>query len=495
MGNISSRETDMVMGSKSKKHFVYYHQQLFILFLTFVWVTVGCFVYYQYRRERSFKMNFLNEHLQFINLQLLSYTSNGGQAAKFYREHHMFLQNMRITLIHKNGQVIYDSKNTQVEQDINHLSRPEVQNALKFGSAFAIRHSESTGHDYFYVATAGKNMIARTAVAYTVSLASSLDPARGFLWLMLGISILFSILGYFMTRHLGDNIKRLRDFARKAGAGEKIEPGEKYPHDELGEISTQIMKLYSRLLQTMDDRDKERQSALYEAHEKIRIKRELTNNINHELKTPLSAIKGYLETILSYPDMIEKQRDLFIQKSYEQTMRLTDLLRDVSTISRLEEGSISLKKERVNLMNIFNTLHQNMELQPEDRRLAFHCNIKEPLWMKGDPILLDSIFENLMNNAIAYSSGSAIYIDLKEKTDEQYTFIFADDGVGVDEYQLHYLFDRFYRVDKGRSRKLGGTGLGLSIVKNAVIHHGGSISVCNGERGGLEFTFTLKRNL
>ena len=115
--------------------------------------------------------------------------------------------------------------------------------------------------------------------------------------------------------------------------------------------------------------------------------------------------------------------------------------------------------------------------------------------MKGDPILLDSIFENLMNNAIAYSSGSAIYIDLKEKTDEQYTFIFADDGVGVDEYQLHYLFDRFYRVDKGRSRKLGGTGLGLSIVKNAVIHHGGSISVCNGERGGLEFTFTLKRNL
>ena len=384
MGNISSRETDMVMGSKSKKHFVYYHQQLFILFLTFVWVTVGCFVYYQYRRERSFKMNFLNEHLQFINLQLLSYTSNGGQAAKFYREHHMFLQNMRITLIHKNGQVIYDSKNTQVEQDINHLSRPEVQNALKFGSAFAIRHSESTGHDYFYVATAGKNMIARTAVAYTVSLASSLDPARGFLWLMLGISILFSILGYFMTRHLGDNIKRLRDFARKAGAGEKIEPGEKYPHDELGEISTQIMKLYSRLLQTMDDRDKERQSALYEAHEKIRIKRELTNNINHELKTPLSAIKGYLETILSYPDMIEKQRDLFIQKSYEQTMRLTDLLRDVSTISRLEEGSISLKKERVNLMNIFNTLHQNMTRFP--RPLRAQSQSRYPALAASNPI-------------------------------------------------------------------------------------------------------------
>lgn len=483
------------MGSKNKRHFIYYHQQLFILFLTFVWLTVGCFVYYQYGRERSFKMDFLDQRLQLINMQLLSYTAGGGQPARFYQDHHNLMKNMRITLIHKNGRVVYDSENSRLERGINHLSRPEVQAALKNGSSYAIRHSSSTGNDYFYAATVDKNMIARTAVIYTVSLANSLKPARGFLWLMLGISIVFSILGYFMTRHLGDNIKRLRDFARKAGAGEKIEPGEKYPHDELGEISTQIMKLYSRLLQTMDDRDKERQSALYEAHEKIRIKRELTNNINHELKTPLSAIKGYLETILSYPDMDPTQRDLFTQKSYEQTMRLTDLLRDVSTISRLEEGNISLKKERVNLMDIFDTMRQNMELQPEERRLAFNCNIAGPLWMEGDPVLLDSIFENLMNNAIAYSSGSAIFIELKEKSEETYTFTFADDGVGVEENQLHYLFDRFYRVDKGRSRKLGGTGLGLSIVKNAVIHHGGTISVCNGERGGLEFTFTLKRNL
>lgn len=479
---------------RNKRHFIYYHQRLFILFLTFVWLTVGCFVYYQYGRERNFKMELLDERLKFLNLQLLSYTAGGGSPEEFYRTHCSLVKNMRMTLIRRDGRVVYDSNGSGKESGINHLSRPEVQGALRNGSAYEIRRSASTGNEYFYAATAEKNMIARTAVIYTVSLANSLKPASGFLWLMLGFSIAFSFLGFFMTRHLGDNIRRLRDFARKAGAGEEIELGEAYPHDELGEISNQIMKLYSRLLRTMEDRDKERQSALYEAHEKIRIKRELTNNINHELKTPLSAIKGYLETILCYPDMEAQQRELFTQKSYEQTMRLTDLLRDVSIITKLEEGNISVKKGRVNITALLETLRQNMALQPEERRLEFHCDITEPLWIHGDAVLIDSVFENLMNNAIAYSSGSAIFIELKERTEETYTFVFADDGVGVEENQLHYLFDRFYRVDKGRSRKLGGTGLGLSIVKNVILYHGGTISVRNGERGGLEFTFSLKRN-
>ena len=191
--------------------------------------------------------------------------------------------------------------------------------------------------------------------------------------------------------------------------------------------------------------------------------------------------------------MNREQRELFTQKSYEQAMRLTDLLRDVSTISRLEEGNLSVKKTLVNLTDIFESLRQNMDLLPENRRMDFHCDIHEPLWMEGDVILLNSIFENLMNNALSYSSGSAIYIELTEKSDEYLSIRFSDDGVGVEDHHLPYLFDRFYRVDKGRSRKLGGTGLGLSIVKNAVLHHGGNITVCNGERGGLEFNIRLKR--
>ena len=481
------------MDSKNK-HSLYYHQRLFILFLVFVWLTMGCFITYQYNRERTFKVSLLDERLQLLNMQLLSAISDGESVQHFYTTHETMVRDLRLTLIRKDGRVIYDSNEQNVEKEQNHLSRPEVKEALKKGSAYVIRHSASTGSNYFYVATAGKNLIARSAVLYTVSLANSLKPSIAFVWLMLGISVIFSILAYFMTRHLGYNIRRLRDFARKAGAGEMIETNEKYPHDELGEISNQIVKLYNKLLHTMDDRDKERQLAIYEAHEKIRIKRELTNNINHELKTPLSAIKGYLETILTYPDMAAEQRELFTQKSFEQTIRLTDLLHDVSTITRLEETTSTMKKERVNLKEIIETLHQNMELQPEDKRMEFKSNIHQDLWINGDPDLLTSIFENLMNNAVAYSSGSTVFIELKEKTADSYTFVFSDDGVGVEESKLRFLFDRFYRVDKGRSRKLGGTGLGLSIVKNAVIRHGGTITVNNGEHGGLEFTFTLKTN-
>ena len=484
----------MAMGLKHRFSF-FYHQRLFLLFLSFVALTAGCFICGQYVRERHFKEELLNSQLQMINRQLLSYCAHGGSPQAFYEENRSLIGNMRITLLSKSGQVVYDSRGTSKEQGINHLMRPEIQKALHKGTAYEVRHSESTNEDYFYAATAGHDFVARTAAVYTVSLANSLKPASGFLAFVLLISVAFCMLCYMMTRHLGENIRQLRDFSRKAGAGEKIETEQNWPHDELGEISHQIVKLYNRLLQTIDDRDKERQSAIHEAHEKIRIKRELTNNINHELKTPLSAIRGYLETILSYPDMQKEQRELFTQKSYEQAMRLTDLLRDVSTISKLEEGNLSIKLDRVNLTSIIDDLRQNMDLLPDNKQMALQCNIAEPLWMTGDRTLLNSIFENLVNNALAYSSGDAIYIELKEKTDDYYKIVFADNGVGVEEHQLPYLFDRFYRVDKGRSRKFGGTGLGLSIVKNAVLRHGGNISVCNGSHGGLEFTFTLSRHL
>ena len=113
--------------------------------------------------------------------------------------------------------------------------------------------------------------------------------------------------------------------------------------------------------------------------------------------------------------------------------------------------------------------------------------------MEGNPALLGSIFHNLAENASAYSGGTDIFISLAENTPECYTIVFADNGTGVGEEHLPHLFERFYRIDKGRSRKMGGTGLGLSIVKHAVMAHGGSVSVRNRAEGGLEFRFSLDR--
>lgn len=465
------------------------------MFLVFVWLTAGLFTVYQYYREKQFKIDLLDERLQLLNTQLLGDYAAGRSPIKFYRDHRTMMKDLRLTLIRPNGTVIFDSESPVRERHENHLLRPEVQQALRHGSGHSIRQSETTGNRYFYSATKAGDLIARTAVYYNYSVKAFLHPGSSLLWLLLVLSVVFSILCYTMTRRLGENIRRLHRFAEKAGAGETIDANETFPNDELGEISNQIVKLYNRLLRTMDDRNRKRQAAIDEANDKIRLKRQLTSNINHELKTPLAAIRGYLETILSYPDMPQEQRDDFTRKSYDQTRRLSELLRDVTIISKLEEGASGNFTETVDVAQILHQVSDDMDMLPQEKRMALKTNIEGPLLVKGDTFLLHSIFENLMTNALRYSNGTTVTVTLVETTADHYKLVFADDGVGVDPDKLRYLFDRFYRVDKGRSRKLGGTGLGLSIVKNAIHSLGGTIEVANAEPHGLKFTLTLLRKL
>ena len=220
----------------------------------------------------------------------------------------------------------------------------------------------------------------------------------------------------------------------------------------------------------------------------------LTNNINHELKTPVAAIQGYLETLLANPCLTAEKRTAFLEKSCAQVERLRHLLSDVATITRMDEGRELIGKEPVVLNDLIDEVRADMELRPEGQRLRVNCDFQGPVEVEGNPSLLSSVFRNLADNAAAYSGGRDIFIRLLSDTAEACTILFADNGIGVDEEHLPHLFERFYRIDKGRSRKLGGTGLGLSIVKNAVVIHGGTITVRNGERGGLEFVFTLRKH-
>ena len=130
---------------------------------------------------------------------------------------------------------------------------------------------------------------------------------------------------------------------------------------------------------------------------------------------------------------------------------------------------------------------------PEDERFTLHIDFDEQVVINGNLSLIGSIFRNLTENTLAYSGGKNIYISLAENNDDYCRILFEDDGCGVDESQLSRLFERFYRVDKGRSRQMGGTGLGLSIVKHAVQFHGGIITVENRPSGGLRFGFTLNK--
>ena len=182
-----------------------------------------------------------------------------------------------------------------------------------------------------------------------------------------------------------------------------------------------------------------------------------------------------------------------IERCYTNNERLRKLLGEVSLITRMEDGSQHIGKEPIVINHIVDEIAEELEIMPEEERFTLHADFKEQVVVDGNLSLIASIFRNLTENAIAYSGGKNIYISLLKNNDRFCTIRFEDDGVGVEEKQLSRLFERFYRVDKGRSRQLGGTGLGLSIVKHAVQFHGGTILAANRKGGGLQFDFTLQK--
>lgn len=230
--------------------------------------------------------------------------------------------------------------------------------------------------------------------------------------------------------------------------------------------------------------------------EQARLKRQLTQNIAHELKTPVSSIQGYLETIISNPNIPQENVRVFLERSYAQSNRLTFLLRDISVLTRMDEAPELVEKEQVNLSKIVENILNEVALGLEEKHITVVNKFPSEVILTGSSSLLYSIFRNLTDNAIAYAGNDIqITINCFREDEKFYYFSFSDTGVGVPEEHLNRLFERFYRVDKGRSRKLGGTGLGLAIVKNAVLFHGGTIFAKNMPKGGLEFVFTLKKDI
>lgn len=579
------------------------------LFLSVIFLFLGyavCFMLFQYKREKAYKIELLNTQLQNYNNQLCDFLADhhgvNSDSMQSYVTTHM-MPNLRVTLIEPSGKVVYDNTNANWKSFANHSSRKEVQDALMYGSGYSIsRQSESIqGEEYFYSARyyPPYRIIIRSALPYNLSLAEHLQADSGYLWFALIICLVLIFIFYRFTRKLGKSITKLQQFAMKADRNEPIDMDilQTFPKNELGEISQHIIKIYKRLhrakealyiereklishLQTSHEGlgvfTKERQEILvnnlftqyinnisdrnlrssneifdipelqpiieflnrnegnfskeekrYAMHlnknarsftveciifqdmsfeisinditqeeEQARLKRQLTQNIAHELKTPVSSIQGYLETIISNPNIPQENVRIFLERSYAQSNRLTFLLRDISVLTRMDEAPELVEKEQVNLSKIVENILNEVALGLEEKHITVVNKLPSEVILTGSSSLLYSIFRNLTDNAIAYAGNDIqITINCFREDEKFYYFSFSDTGVGVPEEHLNRLFERFYRVDKGRSRKLGGTGLGLAIVKNAVLFHGGTIFAKNMPKGGLEFVFTLKKDI
>ena len=230
--------------------------------------------------------------------------------------------------------------------------------------------------------------------------------------------------------------------------------------------------------------------------EESRMKRQLTQNVSHELKTPVSSIQGYLETILSNPDLSSDKRQFFLERCYSQSTRLTGLLRDISVLNRLDEASEMFDLTEVNITKLIAEIQKECSQDMEEKHITSEIILPGDPTVFGNNSLLYSIFRNLYDNAIAYAGENIrITVNCYKEDPKYYYFSFSDNGVGIPEEHINRIFERFYRVDKGRSRKIGGTGLGLSIVKNGVNFHKGQISAKSSPGKGVTFFFTLKKKL
>lgn len=224
-----------------------------------------------------------------------------------------------------------------------------------------------------------------------------------------------------------------------------------------------------------------------------KMRRELTQNIAHELKTPVASILGYTDTILDSADISEETKLQFIKRANAQAKRLSALLQDLSTLNKMEYASHLLQKERVDISDLVADTILESEPALSARQMTIINCLPEDIPVEGNWQLLYSIFRNLIDNAINYAGRNTTIKISAEQLSDRWHFTFSDNGTGVPKEHLSRIFERFYRVDKGRSREMGGTGLGLSIVKNAVLLHGGQITVKNGNEGGLCFDFTLRK--
>lgn len=484
-------------------------RKLYASVLTVFLVFAVSFIVFQQTREKQFKISTLTLKLANYNELLaedLELSSSEGillsdgkhvkdslgvvdsvrvaeaKLETFVREHES--KDLRVTLVLPNGKVVYDNMSRDYRHFTNHAKRAEIAEALKTGQGTSVeRQSKTLKHDYFYVASyfPKSHLIIRTALPYNDDLAKSLQADQHYIWFALVAILILTIVLYRFTNRLGKNISKLRIFAYKADHNESLEVEDlaKFPSDELGEIAERIIKMYKRIQTTRREQDI--------------LKRQLTQNIAHELKTPVASIQGYLETILDNPHINEETKQQFLQRCYAQSERLTSLLRDISTLNRLDDGSDMIDFEVVDIAKMVADIKKETALQCEDKKMKMVVQLPERLILKGNRSLLYSVFRNLTDNAIAYAGeGTTITLEGKEQGNKWH-FIFRDNGQGVPQEHLARLFERFYRVDKGRSRKMGGTGLGLAIVKNAVLLHGGTIRVNNLPEGGLKFEFTIKK--
>ena len=388
-----------------------------------VWITAVFAVFaaivtmVEFSSTNSYKKNILSSRLE-------GYADIIARTDDYARTTALLPDNIRVSVINLNGDVIYDSVEPAAVMD-NHLSRPEIEASLKGVDGSSIRKSETAGIEYLYYAHKYGDVIVRTALPFEISQKRFLHPD----WILLitiGLLFLAAVLAIILlSRRLDAETKRTTD----------------------------------EILQSQ--------------------KKRITGNLAHEIRTPVTSIRGYLETLINNPSLPTDKKELFTERAYLQTLRLSDLIRDIALITKIEEAPELLTKEYIGVRKVTEEVLEEFASSIKEQGTIIDNKVPEELSVKGNQSLIYAIFRNLVENSLRYA-GPGITISIESSiSDGMAHFKYADNGKGVNEQHL----DHIYRAE--------GSGLGLSIVRNSIAFHGGSINASANIPHGLCFQFTL----
>ncbi len=456
-----------------------YKNKVFVSYVIILMAASLLFSYILVKRESGMKIErliyFMHPYTDLAYNSYIKYKSDSTSSTIATSKISSFIPSyIRVTITDTSGIVLFDNfSETPMEME-NHMSRDEIKQAKKNGDGSALRYSTTLGRKFLYYAKRYPDHYVRTSLDYE----NKIYPLRkkDYSW-QLYILLVFSasvITLVLLTRKLSRPYYALKEFAQMVKSKKHDYDSLKFPKDQLGEVGEEIINAFRELEHTRE------------------YKQQLTHNIAHELKTPVTGIRGYLETLIQEKEIEKEQIQFFLERAYAQSLRLSALVNDISILNKIEEESDKFEYEKINILKCIREIESDLSFKLNERNIELTIKVPRQLNIEGNYLLIYSLFKNLIDNSIEHSGEStSIVIETIGYNRSEAYFTFYDTGKGVPENHIHRIFERFYRLDKGRSRKSGGSGLGLSIVKNAILMHNGTITARNRLEGGLQFDFTL----
>jgi len=395
--------------------------------------------------------------------------------------------NMRITVIDTQGVVLADSEKEPALME-NHSDRPEVIEAVKDGFGQSTHFSDTLKYNMKYVAVSvGQDDKILGIVRFALPLSQvQLEIQliyRVVLFGAIAAVVIALVVAYFVSRSIILPIRQMKETARRFAKGDFSRKIKVKSKDELGELA--------RSLNTMAD---ELQQKIENLKRMDRMRTDFVANVSHELKTPLTLIKGYIETLEDKTIGDKEQTGKFVSIIKEHSDRLGNIVDDLLSLSELELSKDCLEKTEFDLKELIDEISLGFGRALSEKKLTLNVDSQgDDFKIKADRDKIEQVFVNLIDNAIKYTKESGT-IELSLRQQNRMVIITVqDDGIGILKEHLGRVFERFYRVDKARSRELGGTGLGLGIAKHIVLVHNGKIDIESEPGKGTKVIVTLPK--